>query len=92
MLAAAIVLAMVLYLVDKNHKWALFGKLMAGVGIALVFGMLGVYDYDKHETKAAGHDRICAAKVRATYPGTYDDLSDVALTEKTLAKYPHFCD
>lgn len=33
-----------------------------------------------------------AGKVRAKYPGTYDDLDDATLTKKILAKYPQYGD
>ena len=33
-----------------------------------------------------------AAKVRAKYPGVYDDLDDAALEAKILAKYPEYAD
>ena len=34
----------------------------------------------------------CAAKVRTFYPHVYDDMDDVTLTRKVLAKYPDYCD
>src|SRR5215472_18729193 len=33
-----------------------------------------------------------AARVRAKYPGAYDDLSDTDLTQKVLTKYPEYSD
>jgi hypothetical protein len=36
--------------------------------------------------------KACAARVRTSYPGSYDDLDDAALTRKVLAKYPDYCD
>lgn len=33
-----------------------------------------------------------AAKVRAKYPGVYDDLDDATLEQKILAKYPEYAD
>ena len=38
------------------------------------------------------NSKECAAKVRAFYPGAYDDLDDATLTKKVLAKYPTYCD
>lgn len=91
-LAGAIVLAMVLYLVDKNQKWGAFKAfLKLGGGIAVL--AIGAFlIYGSHESRISAHNRACAAKIRAAYPGSYDDLSDATLTAKTIAKYPHFCD
>src|SRR5687767_4998223 len=33
-----------------------------------------------------------AAKVRAKYPGVYDDLDDATLERQVLAKYPQYAD
>src|SRR6266545_4628233 len=31
-------------------------------------------------------------KIRAAYPGVYDDMDDATLTKKLLAKYPQYSD
>jgi hypothetical protein len=36
--------------------------------------------------------KTLAQMIRAKYPGTYDDLDDVALEQKVLAKYPEYGD
>ena len=36
--------------------------------------------------------KACAARVRKSYPRTYDDMDDATLTKKVLAKYPGYCD
>jgi hypothetical protein len=33
-----------------------------------------------------------AARIRATYPGAYDDMSDADLTQKVLTRYPQYGD
>ena len=84
MLAAAIVLVTVLYLVDKNQKWGTVWKITkwsACVGVTVIAFYL--YDYYKDEQRVT-----CAEKVRAIYPSSYKDLADVVLGEKVLAKYP----
>jgi len=54
-------------------------------------------DYDALAKKAGAikstlGTAACAAKVRKSYPGAYDDLDDATLTKKVLAKYPDYCD
>jgi hypothetical protein len=46
----------------------------------------------KEEAKKTLDSKACAAKVRSYYPRVYDDLDDVTLTKKVLAKYPTYCD
>jgi len=38
------------------------------------------------------NDKACADKIRKTYPRAYDDVSDSVLAQRTLAKYPNYCD
>lgn len=88
-LALAVFASVVLYLVDKNQKWRIFGKIIMAASGVFIAASIGLFLYMKREDKIANRNRECAARVRAAYPGAYDDLDDATLTEKTLAKYPN---
>src|SRR5215831_17382821 len=87
-LALAIFVSTVLYLIDKNRKWRAFGITLAATLGVLIVAVVGFFLYSEHQAKIANRNRECAAKVRSTYPGAYNDLDDATLAEKTLAKYP----
>lgn len=76
----AIVIAMVLYLIDRNKVWKQAAKivggliLLAGLGVAGIFGWVK-YDSWQTERKEAAAKEILDQK-RATFNGWYDRLQD----------------
>jgi hypothetical protein len=88
-LALAGIACFVLYLVDKNHKWRAFGKIVAASTGLFIVVAIGFFLYTQHQDKIANRNRECAAKIRTAYPGAYDDLDDATLAEKAIAKYPN---
>ena len=46
----------------------------------------------KVDTLLGGQPQTLAQKVRAKFPGVYDDLSDSELEQKVIAKYPQYAD
>jgi hypothetical protein len=55
MLAAAILLATVLYLVDKNQKWSQFWKCVKWGAVTAVIGCALFFGYETYMAKAQAH-------------------------------------
>lgn len=57
MLAAAILLAVILYLVDKNQQWPAFWRFVrrgtATLVALAILTVIGFYSYEKYEAKKA---------------------------------------
>ena len=83
MLAAAIVLVTVLYLVDKNKVWPQFWKVVGGCILFVVLLGGGYYFYDLHEAKAAAsgpwHDYAPSGK-----PVTLDMSTAQPIVQKSV--------
>ena len=82
--AAAIVFSVILLLVDRHQKWGVLLKVVGGI---IFVGLLGI-GYLWYDIQQSDKLEECATKVRATYPGTYQDMDDLTLAKKVLAKYP----
>lgn len=63
-LAAAILLSTILYLVDKNHVWKKFWRVLAACAVIAVLGLTGLYVQDRYEAK-----KRYAAQVITPPPG-----------------------
>jgi len=89
-LAVAIVVAMVLYLIDKNQKWMTFWKIIGSSAVlaAVAMGMMLLYEHLESK-RAEQYQRECAKKVRTQFPNAYNDLSDSQLVLKVEAKFPN---
>lgn len=87
MLAAAILISTVLYLVDRNHAWKKFKEVSTWVTVIAIIGM-GYLEYNDYRTSQIYE---CSNKVRAAYPTAYADLDSLTLGKKMLEKYPS-CD
>jgi hypothetical protein len=46
----------------------------------------------KIDTLLSGQQQTLAARIKAKYPGVYDDMDDYSLEQKVLAKYPDYGD
>lgn len=95
MLAAAIILAMVLYLIDRNGQWPKFWRVLkfGAIGILLIAGgLLGVVEWSDHQMAMKNARYHCAQTIRARYPGAYDDMDDATLVTKAEIKDPKYCD
>lgn len=87
LIAAAILLAMILYLVDKNHKWRVFWRVM---GALLALSVLGaaILLMQKEERVRT---RRCASRLRRAFPRTYDATTDEELVRRAVSKHPEIC-
>jgi len=87
LIAAAILLAMILYLVDKNQKWRAFWKIMGAILalLALGAGMLLI------QKKERARMRACASRIRLAFPQTYDATTNEELVRRAVSKHPDIC-
>jgi hypothetical protein len=101
--AAAIIVATVLYLIDKNKRWGAFWKSVGGVTILALLGVGYLWYSDYRSAQLFRKALDCGTKIRAAYPQAmsiggdvfdqsaarpYSDLDDATLGRKVLAKYP----
>jgi hypothetical protein len=67
LLAAAIVLSVVLYLIDKNKKWGVFWRLVGSAAFLALVG-LGYLWYDDYRGAKLSAQDECGKKVLAAWP------------------------
>jgi|SRR5580658_511887 hypothetical protein len=87
LIAAAIIFAMILYLVDKNHRWRAFWKIMSVILALLALGAGVLLMHKKEHART----RACASRIRLAFPQTYDATTDKELVRRAVSKHPDIC-
>jgi hypothetical protein len=87
LIAAAILFAMILYLVDKNQKWRAFWRILGAILALLALGAGVLLMHRKERARA----RVCASRIRLAFPRTYDATTDEELVRRAVSKHPDIC-
>jgi hypothetical protein len=87
MIAVAILLAMILYLVDKNRKWRIFWQVTGTVLALAAFGS-GILLMQRKERVRT---RACALRIRRAFPERYDATADAELVRRAESKHSEIC-
>jgi hypothetical protein len=60
------------------------------IGISALY-IAGMRNSERRVQEFEISSHKCAVKIRTAFPGLYDDLDDVTLTQRAIQKHPGYC-